>query len=91
MYSLNVHAVFVYGVLPHNINRSNMATKPLKTVGKKKQPAAVETSSSIEDKIKVFLKAGGDIEKIKSGVSGQESMARPKPKPSEPSEPKDSN
>ena len=79
---------FVYGVLSYNIYRSNMATKPLKTVGKKKQPAAVETSSSIEDKIKVFLKAGGDIEKIKSGVSGQESMAWPKPKPAET---KDSN
>ena len=65
-----------------------MTTKPLKTVGKKKQPAAVETSSSIEDKIKAFLKAGGDIEQIKSGVSGQESMAWPKPKPSES---KDSN
>jgi hypothetical protein len=88
MYSLNVDAVFVYGVLPHNINRSNMATKPLRTVGKKKQPAAVETSSSIEDKIAAFLKAGGGIEQVKSGVSGQESMAPPKPKPTEP---KDSN
>jgi hypothetical protein len=91
---LNVDPVFVYGVPSYNIYRSNMATKPLKTIGKKKQPAAVETSSSIEDKIKAFLKAGGDIEQVKSGVSGQESMARPKPKPSEPSEPsepKDSN
>jgi len=60
-----------------------MATKPLRTVGKKKQPAAVETSASIEDKIKAFLKAGGDIEQVKSGISGQESMARTKPKPSE--------
>ena len=74
-----------------------MATKPLKTVGKKKQPAAVQTSSSIEEKIKDFLKAGGEIEQVRSGVSGQPSMAPPKPKPSEsktsepkPSEPKPS-
>jgi hypothetical protein len=61
-----------------------MATKkPLKTVGKKKQPAAVETSSSIEDKINAFLKAGGAIEQVKSGISGQPSMAPPKPKPAE--------
>jgi hypothetical protein len=65
-----------------------MATKPLRTVGKKKQPAAVETSSSIEDKIKAFLEAGGEIEQVKSGISGQPSMAPAKPKPSES---KDSN
>ena len=59
-----------------------MAKKPLKTAGKKKQPAAVETSSALEDKIKAFLDAGGKIEKVKSGVSGQPSMASPKPKPS---------
>lgn len=60
-----------------------MATKPLTTVGKKKQPAAVQTSSSIEEKTKAFLEAGGEIEQIRSGVSGQPSMAPPKPKPSE--------
>ena len=61
-----------------------MATKPLKTVGKKKQPAAVETSSSIDDKVKAFLEAGGEIEQVRSGISGQPSMAPPKPKPTEP-------
>jgi hypothetical protein len=61
-----------------------MATKPLKTVGKKKQPAAVETSSSIDDKIKAFLEAGGEIEQVRSGISGQPSMAPPKPKAAEP-------
>ena len=60
-----------------------MANKPLRTVGKKKQPAAVETSSSLDDKIKAFLEAGGKIEQVKSGVSGQPSMAPPKPKPAE--------
>ena len=61
-----------------------MATKPLKTVGKKKQPAAVNTSASIEDKVKAFLEAGGEIEQIKRGVSGQQNMASPKSKPAEP-------
>ena len=78
----------MYGVLSYNSDRSNMATKPLKTVGKKKQPAAAQTSSSIEDKTKAFLEAGGVIEQVRPGVSGQPSMAPPKPKPSES---KDSN
>ena len=72
-----------------------MAKKPLKTVGKKKQPAAVETSSSIEDKVKAFLEAGGKIEQIQSGVSGQASMtpakAKPAPAESKPAESKDSS
>jgi len=55
-----------------------MATKPLRAPGKKKPPTAVETSSSIERRVKSFLEAGGKIEQIKSGVSGQQSMARPK-------------
>jgi len=58
-----------------------MAAKPLRTSGKKKQPAAVETSSSIEDSVKAFLEAGGKIEKVKTGVSGQPSMGAAKPKP----------
>lgn len=57
-----------------------MATKPLRTSGKKKQPAAVETSVSIEDQVQAFLKAGGQIEKISSGVSGQSNMPTQKPK-----------
>lgn len=50
-----------------------MTTK-LRAPAKKKQPAATETSSSIDDQIKSFLEGGGAIEQIKSGVSGQESM-----------------
>lgn len=71
-----------------------MATKKpaLKTTGKKKQPAAVETSSSIEDKVQAFLKSGGKIEQVNSGVSGQQSMSPQKPKPVEkPAEPNSSN
>ena len=60
-----------------------MATKPLRTAGKKKQPAAVESSSSIQDKVNEFLKAGGKIEQVESGVSGQPNMAPPKAKPAE--------
>ncbi|WP_439105880.1 hypothetical protein [Congregibacter sp.] len=59
-----------------------MSKKPLRTAGKKKPPAAVETSSSLEDKVKAFLEAGGEIEQIKSGVSGQANMAAPKAKSS---------
>ena len=80
----------MYAVLTYNSDRYIMANKPLRTAGKKKQPAAVETSSSIEDKIKAFLEAGGEIEQIKSGISGQPSMAPPKPKP-KPTESKDSS
>ena len=50
-----------------------MAPK-LKAPAKKKQPAATETSNSINDQVKAFLEAGGAIEQVKSGVSGQESM-----------------
>lgn len=46
-----------------------------KTISKKKQPAAVETSESIAAQTKEFLKHGGQIEVVESGVSGQESMA----------------
>lgn len=61
-----------------------MAAKPLKTSGKKKQPSAVETSESIENQVEDFLKAGGKIEQVSSGVSGQQSMM---PKPEKPAKP----
>jgi hypothetical protein len=60
-----------------------MATKPLRTAGKKKQPAAVETSVSIEDQVQAFLKSGGKIEQINSGVSGQSNMPVQKQKTDE--------
>jgi hypothetical protein len=50
-----------------------MATK-LRAPGKKKQPAATETSKSIDEQVRSFLAGGGSIEQVKSGVSGQESM-----------------
>ena len=53
--------------------RSNIVTS------KKKQPAGSETSISIEAKTKAFLESGGEIQQIRSGVSGQQSMMAPKP------------
>ncbi|MGO3346159.1 MAG: hypothetical protein ACTIM4_12925 [Marinomonas sp.] len=41
---------------------------------KKKQPAASETSESIEKQMQEFLARGGQIEKINSGVSGQSQL-----------------
>jgi hypothetical protein len=55
-----------------------MARKPTRAAAKKKQPAAVQTSQSIEEQTKLFLKSGNKIEVIQSGVSGQQSMAASK-------------
>jgi len=52
-----------------------MARKPTRTAPKKKQPAAVETSDSIAEQTRLFLKSGNKIQKIPSGVSGQPSVA----------------
>tara|TARA_R110002167_G_scaffold126558_8_gene307378 strand:+ start:2582 stop:2797 length:216 start_codon:yes stop_codon:yes gene_type:complete len=45
---------------------------------KKKQPAATETSSSIDEQVKEFLASGGAIEQIKTGVTGQQNMPGPR-------------
>ena len=50
-----------------------MATR--QSGAKKKQPAASETSQSIADQTEAFLQSGGHIQEIKSGISGQESLA----------------
>jgi hypothetical protein len=67
-----------------------MAKKPLRTAGKKKQPAAVETSSSLDAKVQAFLKGGGEIEQVKTGVSGQTAFGAQKTKP-KPVESKDAS
>lgn len=54
-----------------------MATKT-RSAAKKKQPAATETSSSINEQIKAFLADGGSIEKVKTGVTGQQNMPGPR-------------
>jgi|TARA_Y100000310_G_scaffold345577_1_gene466809 hypothetical protein len=55
-----------------------MAARPKAVTAKKKQSTATETSQSIEEQTKAFLAAGGKIQHINAGVSGQQSMAGPK-------------
>ncbi|MBR9911888.1 MAG: hypothetical protein GYB33_16205 [Gammaproteobacteria bacterium] len=55
-----------------------MPAKPKTAAAKKKQPVAVESSESIAQQTEAFLKSGGSIDHIKSGISGQQSMAGPK-------------
>ena len=55
-----------------------MAAKPTRAAANNKQPSAAETSLSIAEQTEAFLAAGGTIEKIDSGVSGQQSVAGPK-------------
>ncbi|MFT6029396.1 MAG: hypothetical protein ACI8O8_001132 [Oleiphilaceae bacterium] len=53
------------------------ATKT-RAASKKKQPAASETSNSIDAQVKEFLASGGAIEQIKTGVTGQQNMPGPR-------------
>ena len=55
-----------------------MARTNTRAAAKKKQPAAVETSESIEEQTRLFLAAGNKIEVIANGVSGQPSVAAAK-------------
>lgn len=48
-----------------------MAAKP-------KKAAATETSQTIAEQTAAFLKAGGEIQKIAQGVTGQEKIAGPR-------------
>ena len=64
-----------------------MAAKPQrapltrKSSSKKKQPAAVESSESIDEQVQAFLKSGKKIEVIESGISAQPTLAKPKSAP----------
>ncbi|MFT7560111.1 MAG: hypothetical protein ACI93R_002026 [Flavobacteriales bacterium] len=55
-----------------------MSAKPKTAAPKKKQPAAVTSSASIAAQTEAFVKAGGKVNQIDSGISGQQSMAGPK-------------
>ena len=55
-----------------------MAAKPRTQPAKKKQPASVETSQSIEEQTRAFFKSGGKVEQIDSGVSGQQNLTGPR-------------
>lgn len=55
-----------------------MSSKAMRAAAKKKAPAAVETSESIEEQTRAFLKSGNKIDVIQSGISGQPSLSTPK-------------
>ncbi|MEH6822961.1 MAG: hypothetical protein V7629_03510 [Motiliproteus sp.] len=55
-----------------------VATVAKTTVSKKKKAAQTETTLSIQEQTAAFLKAGGEIQVINSGVSGQANLAGPK-------------
>lgn len=56
-----------------------MARKTTRSAAKK-QPAAVETSASIEEQVQEFLAAGNKIQYIERGVSGQQTAPLSKTK-----------
>lgn len=45
---------------------------------KKKEPPVVISSKTIAAQTEAFLRAGGVIDKVKSGVSGQQNLVGPK-------------
>ena len=52
-----------------------MSKKNINTISLKKSgPAASETSMSIAEQTAAFLKSGGEINQVPSGVSGQVSL-----------------
>jgi hypothetical protein len=55
-----------------------MSVKPTPSAPKKKQPAAMESSLTIAEQTEAFLKAGGSIQHIKTGVTGQQNLIGPK-------------
>lgn len=55
-----------------------MKNAPKHAPPKKKQPAAVLTSEMLREQTEAFLKAGGKIEKVRSGVSGQTNFSGPR-------------
>ncbi len=57
-----------------------MAAKPIRqTSPKKKAAAASETSESIAEQTRLFLKSGNKIEVVESGLSGQPVLGASKP------------
>lgn len=56
-----------------------MTQKPIRAPSKKRQAAATETSESIAEQTRRYLKSGKKIQVIKSGISGQPTLAVKKP------------
>ena len=57
-----------------------MSNRSISLIDDRQQNNKTEDSVSIEEQVENFLKSGGKIEKIASGVSGVESMATRQPK-----------
>lgn len=55
-----------------------MPSAQRKSSAKRKTDDAVETSNSIAEQTAAFLKSGGSIEQVPSGVSGQTNLGGPK-------------
>ncbi len=55
-----------------------MASVTKKATFKAKPPAAIETQRSIEEQTAAFLKCGGKVQQIPSGVTGQVNLAGPR-------------
>jgi len=48
-----------------------MANKSTRASAKKKQPAASNSSQSIEEQTRIYLESGKKIQSIEPGISGQ--------------------
>ena len=57
---------------------TNVKKNSIKGATKKKELSANETSESIKLQTEAFLRSGGEIQYVNSGVSGQLSMKAPK-------------
>ncbi|AMO54881.1 hypothetical protein GZ77_25225 [Endozoicomonas montiporae] len=57
-----------------------MSKRSISLIDDRHQKNNTEDSASIEEQVAEFLKSGGKIEQIASGVSGMESMATRQPK-----------
>ncbi|WP_346839203.1 hypothetical protein [Microbulbifer sp. SAOS-129_SWC] len=52
--------------------------KKASTASKRKQPVSLETRESIDEQVQAFLAAGGEIQQVPKGVSGQTNTSGPK-------------
>ena len=57
-----------------------MSKRSISLIDDRNKNKNTENSASIEEQVAEFLKSGGKIEQVASGVSGMESMATRQPK-----------
>ncbi|MEW5249942.1 hypothetical protein [Microbulbifer sp. 2201CG32-9] len=55
-----------------------MAKKASSTAKRKQPSAPVDTRETIEQQVQAFLAAGGEIEQVPKGVSGQTNVSGPR-------------